>query len=115
MTDDLHTAVPTPPAADPVPLVDTRDVPAQRMVMSRAGWVAIAVLAVVSAASLALAWRAEQRGASLEQELVRRQQDGAAKVAEARLIAKQAQEVSGEAAAQSLRDAGAATYLLPAA
>ena len=100
MTDDLHTAVPTPPAAAPVPLVDPRDAPTQRAALSRVGWGVIAVLAVVSGVSLAVAWRAEQRGASLEQELVRRQQDGAAKVAEARLIAKQAQEVSGEAAAK---------------
>jgi uroporphyrin-3 C-methyltransferase len=83
-----------------VPLVDPRDAPTQRVALSRVGWGVIAVLAVVSGVSLAVAWRAEQRGASLEQELVRRQQDGAAKVAEARLIAKQAQEVSGEAAAK---------------
>jgi uroporphyrin-3 C-methyltransferase len=55
---------------------------------------------VISAASLMLAWKADQRGASLEQELVRRQQDGAGKIAEARLLAKQAQEQTSESAAK---------------
>ena len=100
MTDDLHTAAPLPPPAAPVPLAEPRTEPAKRSAVSRAAWVAIAVLAVVSGTSLAVAWRAEQRGASLEQELVRRQQDGATKVAEARLIAKQAQEISSESAAK---------------
>jgi uroporphyrin-3 C-methyltransferase len=58
------------------------------------------VLALISAASLVLAWKADQRGASLEQELVRRQQDGAGKVAEARLFAKQAQEQASESTAK---------------
>ena len=100
MTDDLHTAAPLPPPAAPVPLAEPLTEPAKRSAISRAAWVAIAVLAVVSGTSLAVAWRAEQRGASLEQELVRRQQDGATKVAEARLIAKQAQEISSESAAK---------------
>jgi len=100
VTDDLHTAAPLPPPAAPVPLAEPRTEPAKRSAVSRAAWVAIAVLAVVSGTSLAVAWRAEQRGASLEQELVRRQQDGATKVAEARLIAKQAQEISSESAAK---------------
>jgi uroporphyrin-3 C-methyltransferase len=60
----------------------------------------VIVLAALSVASLVLAWKADQRGASLEQELVRRQQDAAGKVAEARLLAKQAQELSGESAAK---------------
>jgi len=58
------------------------------------------VLAALGIASLLLAWKADQRGASLEQELVRRQQDAGGKVAEARLLAKQAQEQSGESAAK---------------
>jgi len=90
-----------PPPTTPVPPVDAFDAPPPpRATMPRAVWVAIGALAVVSLASLAFAWKAEQRGASLEQELVRRQQDGATKVAEARLIAKQAQELSGESAAK---------------
>ena len=66
----------------------------------RLWWTALLVLAAISAVSLALAWKADQRGASLEPELVRRQQDAASKVTEARLLAKQAQEQSGESAAK---------------
>ncbi len=100
MTDDLLTAVPTPPPAAPLPSVEPVDAPLPRAAMSRVGWVVIVVLAAVSSASLVIAWKADQRGASLEQELVRRQQDGAGKIAEARLLAKQAQETSGESAAK---------------
>jgi uroporphyrin-3 C-methyltransferase len=100
VTDDLLTAVPTPPPAAPLPSVEPVDAPLPRAAMSRVGWVVIVVLAAVSSASLVIAWKADQRGASLEQELVRRQQDGAGKIAEARLLAKQAQETSGESAAK---------------
>jgi uroporphyrin-III C-methyltransferase len=67
---------------------------------ARVLWLVVFALAFVSAASLVLAWKADQRGASLEQELVRRQQEGAAQIAEARMLAKQAQEVTGESAAK---------------
>ncbi|MDE2628511.1 MAG: uroporphyrinogen-III C-methyltransferase [Burkholderiales bacterium] len=60
----------------------------------------MAVVGALSVASLVLAWRADQRGASLEQELVRRQQDSAGQAAEARLLAKQAQEGMAEATAK---------------
>jgi uroporphyrin-III C-methyltransferase len=74
--------------------------PAPPAATSRVGWVAIAVLGALCVASLVLAWRTDQRGASLEQELVRRQQDSAGQVAEARMRAKQAQEGMSEAAAK---------------
>ena len=67
---------------------------------SRLWWAAVVLLGAISIASLAFAWKADQRGVSLEQELVRRQQDGAAKVAEARLLARQAQEQTSESAAK---------------
>ena len=60
----------------------------------------MAVVGALSVASLVLAWRADQRGASLEQELVRRQQDSAGQAAEARVLAKQAQEGMAEATAK---------------
>jgi uroporphyrin-3 C-methyltransferase len=63
-------------------------------------WLAVFVLGLLSVASLALAWKADQRGASLEQELVRRQQDSAGQATEARLLAKQAKEGVSEAAAK---------------
>lgn len=63
-------------------------------------WLTMAVVGALSVASLVLAWRADQRGASLEQELVRRQQDSAGQAAEARVLAKQAQEGMAEATAK---------------
>ncbi len=63
-------------------------------------WLALAVLGALCAASLVLAWKADQRGASLEQELVRRQQDSAVKATEARTLAKQAQDSVGQATAK---------------
>jgi uroporphyrin-3 C-methyltransferase len=67
---------------------------------SRWWWLAVAVLGALCVASIMLAWKADQRGASLEQELVRRQQDSAGQAAEARTLAKQAQENVGEAGAK---------------
>jgi uroporphyrin-III C-methyltransferase len=47
-----------------------------------------------------LAWKADQRVLTLEQELVRRQQDSTALSTEARMLAKQAQEGAGTTAAK---------------
>ncbi|WP_374365887.1 uroporphyrinogen-III C-methyltransferase [Piscinibacter sp.] len=58
------------------------------------------VLLVASVVALALAWRADQRVGSLEQELVRRQQDSAKQAVEAQMLAKQANEGMGAAAAK---------------
>lgn len=64
-------------------------------------WVAlVAVLLLMCVVAIALAWKAEQRVGLLEQELVRRQQDSATQAAEARLVAKQAQEGARDAAAK---------------
>ena len=57
-------------------------------------------LLVLSLASLTVAWRAQQRVNSIEQELVRRQQDSQGQSTEARLFAKQAQEGTLEALAK---------------
>ncbi|HEY4067963.1 MAG TPA: uroporphyrinogen-III C-methyltransferase, partial [Burkholderiaceae bacterium] len=67
---------------------------------TRAWWAAVLVLGVVSLASLGFAWHADQRGASLEQELVKRQQEGSGKAAEAVMLAKQAQEATSESTAK---------------
>ena len=61
---------------------------------------ALALLGIVAVASAVLAWKADQRGASLEQELVRRQQDSATQSTEARMLAKQAQGGMADAAAK---------------
>ena len=60
----------------------------------------VALLSVLSIVSLLLAWQVDQRSASLEQELVRRQQDSAGQATEARMLARQAQQGMGETAAK---------------
>jgi len=58
-----------------------------------------AALALAIAAG-ALAWRSQQRLQGLEQELVRRQQDSQGQSAEARTLARQAQELTRDSAAK---------------
>lgn len=67
------------------------------------GWVryAIVILSVAVAAAGWQAWQASKRVQSLEKELVRRQQDSQGQATEARVLAKQAQELSREAAARA--------------
>jgi len=55
-------------------------------------WIAGAVLLAIGLLALAVAWAAQQHIGSLQQELVRRQQDSQAQAAEAHMLAKQAQE-----------------------
>jgi len=74
---------------------------------ARRWWIAIAaLLLLISLLALALAWKAEQRVAGLEQELVRRQQESGNQSTEARMLARQAQE--------GMRDAAAKVALLEA-
>lgn len=94
-------AVPTPVPAPPATVAPVKASDSPRW------WAAIAaVMLVMSVLAIALAWKAEQRVSSLEQELVRRQQDSGAQAAEARTLARQAQE--------SMRDAVAKVALLEA-
>lgn len=58
------------------------------------------VLTVLCIASVALAWETQRRLRSLEQELVKRQQDSQSQSAEARMLARQSQDASREAAAK---------------
>ena len=60
----------------------------------------VLLLTIVSVLALALAWRADQRVRSSERELVKRQQDSADRVAEALLLARQAQDAMREATAK---------------
>lgn len=83
-------AAPAPVAAAPVVAP-----PATRW------WAALAaMLLVLGVLALALAWKTDQRVASLEQELVKRQQDSARQAVEAQMLAKQAHEGMGAAAAK---------------
>lgn len=63
-------------------------------------WIAALLLAVVSLLSLSLAWKAQQRGSSLEQTLVSRQEASQKEVLAAQLLAKQANDKVLEAAAK---------------
>lgn len=58
------------------------------------------VLAVVSIVALTLAWDTQRRVRSFEQELVKRQQDSQSQSSEARMLARQSQDASREAAAK---------------
>ncbi len=61
---------------------------------------ALAVVGMVCAASLLLAWQTQKRVQGLEQELVRRQQDTQVQSAEAQMLARQAQDGARETAAK---------------
>ena len=93
-------ASPAAPALNPPAAATAEPVRATVSLAARLGWGAGALLAALTAASLALAWKADQRVLTLEQELVRRQQDSAALSTEARMVAKQAQEGQGTTAAK---------------
>ena len=87
----------TPDAAPPA--VAPAEQPAAPSGPARAWVLVAAVLLVLGVVALALAWKADQRVASLEQELVRRQQDSARQAVEAQMLARQANE--GMAAANA--------------
>ena len=81
-----HTAPPADsPAATPVSVATIR--PASL-------WIAGAVVGALSVASLTLALLGQQRIKSLEQELVRRQQDSQGQAIEAKALAKQAEDTA---------------------
>lgn len=88
----LAAGAPPAPTAVPAPV---------RAAETPRWWAAIAaLLLVMCVVAIALAWKAQDRVGQLEQELVRRQQDSAAQSAEARVLAKQAQEGVRDATAK---------------
>ena len=93
-------ATPVPATPTPPPAAAAEPARAAVPLASRLGWGAGAVLGALTVASVVLAWKADQRVLTLEQELVRRQQDSAAMSTEARMLAKQAQESMGTTAAK---------------
>ena len=98
---------PSPPSADASTSVvgPAAGVPGARAADARRLRLAVSlaalVLALVAIAALVYAWRVDQRVRRIEQELVRRQQDSADQAAEARLLAKQAQDLARESAAKA--------------
>lgn len=104
-------AGPVPPAPEPPP-------PAMPVAgastLSRRGWfIGAALVGAFAVASLTLTIYSQQRLKTLEQELVRRQQDSLAQSVEARAAAKQAQETARSAEAKvALLDARVAETAL---
>jgi uroporphyrin-3 C-methyltransferase len=87
-------AVSVAPAPSPPP-----DAPATSL-SRRGAFIGAALIGALAVASLTLAIHSQQRLKSLEQELVKRQQDSQGQVIEARAAAKQAQDISHAAEAK---------------
>jgi uroporphyrin-3 C-methyltransferase len=68
--------------------------------MPAAPWWLVVLVALLALGALWLAWQTSQRTQALEQELVRRQQESQTLSTEARVLARQAQDVSRDAAAK---------------
>lgn len=103
MSDIAPPPPPNDPAPAPVPQPEVAPAPPARAVAAAPGrwWAVItALLLVLGVVALAVAWKTDQRVAALEQELVRRQQESAKQAVEAQMLAKQAQENVGAAAAK---------------
>jgi len=91
----FETAAPSSATSTPPPAV-----PAGALRPARGPWIGVALVGVLAVGSAVLAWKADQRVATLEQELVRRQQDSSTQSAEARMLAKQAQQGMTDAIAK---------------
>ena len=87
-------AAPAAPAAAPVAGADVHALPGR--------WIAAGavLLAVLSSAAMMYAWNTQQRLKSLEQQMVKRQDDSGALATEAQMLARQAQDSSRDAAAK---------------
>jgi len=94
------------PPDDPISANVPPPVAPREATLPPAAWWAAAVLLLIGVLALAFAWMAQQRVSTLQQELVKRQQDNQGQVVEARMLAKQAQE--------GMRDAAAKVALLEA-
>jgi uroporphyrin-III C-methyltransferase len=91
---------PTTETASP-PVTSEAAAPARSAgAMPAVPWWLTALLALLAVAALWLAWQTTQRMRSLEQELVRRQQESQTLATEARVLARQAQDESRDAAAK---------------
>ena len=102
---------PPPPALPPPPLVVHTAAPPAGL----PSWVVPAglVMALVAGGSLWVGWTTQQRVHSLEMELVKRQQGSSEQSAEARVLAKQAEDIARDAAAKvALMDARVAEVAL---
>ena len=94
-----ETAAPDAAAAAPATAIAALRLDAQGRWLALGG-VLFVVLAALAAAALVFAWNTQQRVKTLENELVKRQQDSSGQATEARLAARQAQELARESAAK---------------
>ncbi|MCP5272291.1 MAG: uroporphyrinogen-III C-methyltransferase [Burkholderiaceae bacterium] len=93
-------AEPAAPAPPPAPAPDPSPSPPPARPDGRLWQAVAAVAAVLAVSALALAWSGRQRVQTLEGELVRRQQASAEQATDARLLARQAQELTRDTAAK---------------
>ncbi len=92
-------AAPGPAPAEPapapgVPLPAPAPLPPTAQHLPSAWWISVAVVGALAVVAITLALMGQQRIKSLEQELVRRQQDSQGQAIEARALAQQAQELA---------------------
>ncbi len=94
---------PAAPANDDAAPPAVNDVAAPSRRATSARWLpALAIAALLlTLAALALAWSTQRRVKALEQELVRRQADSQAQAAEARVLARSAQELARDTAGKT--------------
>lgn len=90
---------PTPTTESAVPPLDRGPAPSAVLPSWLKPAVGLVLLGTLGVAWLS--WQTHQRAGTLEEELVRRQQDSQAEVVEARVAAKQAQELARDAAARA--------------
>ena len=97
----MNTPLDAPPGASPNPPIASRVAPQAQPFVQR-WWLALALLAAAAiVAALALAWNTQQQLKDLERELVRRQAESQAQAAEARVLARAAQDLARESAAKT--------------
>ena len=97
----MNTPLDAPPGASPNPPIASHVAPQARPFLQR-WWLALALLAAAAiVAALALAWNTQQQLKDLERELVRRQAESQAQAAEARVLARAAQDLARESAAKT--------------
>jgi uroporphyrin-3 C-methyltransferase len=91
---------PTPDTASPTPTTEVTVPVRSEVRIPAAPWWLVVVVALLALGALWLAWQTSQRTQALEQELVRRQQESQTLATEARVLARQAEDVSRDAAAK---------------
>lgn len=95
---DPKPSSPTPASAVPAEgAAIAATVPARAV---RLPWWVVALLVVLSAGALGLAWNTQQRLKLAELEIVKRQEDSGSQAAEARLLARQSESAARETAAK---------------